>query len=253
MSAEPADRAECQACFSEVARSDGVACPDPAQHLLCRECFGQEVREQLSPGSLGRFSAAGARVACRLCSPRAVFHADGALARGLSDADFALYRRAVVDEGTARVRREEEARLQAAIAALRAELRRDGDGGAAADRVRRHRLQIVEEALCLCCPRCGQAFVDFEGCFALACSRCGCGFCAYCLADCGADAHPHVRQCTLSSAPGDMFGDQAHFRRAQNARRTRAVRDYLRNRVDPADRAAVRAAIAGDLADLGIE
>ena len=33
------------------------------------------------------------------------------------------------------------------------------------------------------CPRrdCQQAFVDFEGCFALTCSRCTNAFCAYCL------------------------------------------------------------------------
>ena len=34
--------------------------------------------------------------------------------------------------------------------------------------------------------------VDFDGCFALNCSRCRAAFCAYCLADCGKDAHMHV-------------------------------------------------------------
>jgi hypothetical protein len=178
------------------------------------------------------------------------------LARALGDEDFALYRQAVIDASTARVYQEEEARLQNAMAALRAELTAGGGGGGgeAADRVRRHRLHIAEHVLCLHCPRCGQAFVGFDGCFALACGRCRCGFCAYCLADCGGDAHAHLAACEHNTAPGrDAYGDAAGFRRAQNARRARALREYLRERVDPGDRAAVRAAVAQDLADLGMD
>eukprot|EP01047_Picozoa_sp_COSAG01_P082414 COSAG01_NODE_16820_length_1201_cov_1.062613_1_plen_53_part_10 len=39
------------------------------------------------------------------------------------------------------------------------------------------RKHIVEELLTLKCPReaCRQAFIDFTGCFALTCGRCGCG------------------------------------------------------------------------------
>jgi hypothetical protein len=47
------------------------------------------------------------------------------------------------------------------------------------------RLEIVESVLNLTCPRCQQVFFDFNGCFALTCSRCSCAFCAWCLADCG--------------------------------------------------------------------
>ena len=35
------------------------------------------------------------------------------------------------------------------------------------------------------------AFLDFEGCFALKCLSCDCGFCAYCLQNCGNDARAH--------------------------------------------------------------
>lgn len=57
------------------------------------------------------------------------------------------------------------------------------------------RLEIVEDILTLKCPKCRAAFYDFTGCAALTCGRCGCGFCAYCLANCGADAHAHVAHC----------------------------------------------------------
>ena len=59
------------------------------------------------------------------------------------------------------------------------------------------RKHIVDKILTLSCPRCGQAFFDFDGCCALTCSRqgCKCAFCAFCLEDCGDDAHTHVKQC----------------------------------------------------------
>ena len=54
-------------------------------------------------------------------------------------------------------------------------------------RVRETVRHIQERILTLKCPRagCEAAFVDFNGCFALTCHRCHCGFCAYCLQDCG--------------------------------------------------------------------
>ena len=41
--------------------------------------------------------------------------------------------------------------------------------------------RIVEEVLTLKCPRCAQAFQDFDGCFALTCGNkhCSAGFCAW--------------------------------------------------------------------------
>ena len=65
----------------------------------------------------------------------------------------------------------------------------------------RHRRFIQEDILNLRCPRCNQVFVDFNGCFALTCSRCKAGFCGWCLADCGRDAHRHVANCRLNQNP----------------------------------------------------
>jgi len=46
----------------------------------------------------------------------------------------------------------------------------------------RHKAHVVDKILTLACPRCGQAFVDFDGCLALTCRRvsCGCAFCGLC-------------------------------------------------------------------------
>ena len=55
----------------------------------------------------------------------------------------------------------------------------------------------IENILNVVCPRCKQPFEGFDGCAALRCANqaCKAGFCAVCLADCGQDAHAHVRQC----------------------------------------------------------
>ena len=65
---------------------------------------------------------------------------------------------------------------------------------------RRRLVELLTDA----CPRCQAAFVDFDDCFALTCARCPCGFCAWCLADCGADAHRHVAHCDRNLEPNKV-------------------------------------------------
>jgi hypothetical protein len=59
------------------------------------------------------------------------------------------------------------------------------------------RQHIVGQILTLHCPRpnCKQAFLDFDGCFALKCHLSGCGFCAWCPKDCGGCARACKRVC----------------------------------------------------------
>lgn len=68
------------------------------------------------------------------------------------------------------------------------------------------------QVLTLKCPRCSQAFVDFQNCFALTCGRCGCGFCAWCLRDCGDDAHRHVANCPENLEGGRVYSTEAKFK-----------------------------------------
>ena len=82
---------------------------------------------------------------------------------------------------------------------------------------------LREEVLTLRCPRCKVAFVDFEGCCALMCGGCSCGFCAYCLEDCGQDAHAHVAKCV----PGGMFCSSAKFEEHQEKRKRRMSRERI--------------------------
>eukprot|EP00041_Stephanoeca_diplocostata_P031446 m.979467 g.979467 ORF g.979467 m.979467 type:complete len:431 (-) comp23961_c0_seq53:2783-4075(-) len=93
-----------------------------------------------------------------------------------------------------------------------------------------HNLGIVEKILTLRCPRCSTAFVDFDGCLALTCCKntCRCGFCAWCLVDCGDDAHAHVPRCP-ERPPGDnLFGRKKDFDEHHRKRKARALQTYMK-------------------------
>jgi hypothetical protein len=117
------------------------------------------------------------------------------------------------------MRKENERKLQQLAA----------DAKAAEEAVRERAVQkakqhIIERILTLSCPRCDQAFANFDGCWALACSRqgCGCRFCALCLKDCGSDAHAHVAECA-----GTLYGSMEEFQRRQKERQRKLVKEYL--------------------------
>ena len=70
-----------------------------------------------------------------------------------------------------------------------------------------HYDHITNKILSLSCPRCSAVYVDFVRCCALKCSNktCGAAFCAWCLADCGYDAHSHVASCKHKPYGADTF------------------------------------------------
>jgi hypothetical protein len=92
----------------------------------------------------------------------------------------------------------------------------------------------VEELLTLKCPGCGTAFVDFQGCCALACSgpQCNVHFCAWCLTNCGdsASCHRHVASCPERPAGVNSFyghGQWATFQKHRKVRLVQAALDQL--------------------------
>ena len=117
---------------------------------------------------------------------------------------------------------------------------------------------IIDKILTLSCPRCGLAFVDFLGCYALKCNACPCHFCGWCLADCGnsQDAHAHVRQCHNKPAGADAYwgtpglNDQQirqEFEEAHRRRQRPLIRSYLNREVEADLKAAVVAACRAEL------
>jgi hypothetical protein len=175
------------------------------------------------------------------------------LTRHLKEDGFVAYLRAREAVAVGEALQEQEERAKKQMDELQEQLQRLAAGQEAA--VLRHRKAIVNDILTLKCPRqaCRCAFIDFSGCFALTCTQCKCEFCAYCLEDCGGDAHRHVANCQYNIAPGKgVFASFHVFERAQRDRRTRLIREYLAQHVDTAMRAPLVQALARDLADLGI-
>lgn len=114
------------------------------------------------------------------------------------------------------------------------------------------RMKVVDDILTLRCPRCRQAFLDFDGCFSLRCSVCPCSFCGWCLKDCGTDAHPHVAECPSKPRGADLyFGTKEQFNVAQNVKRRTDVQQFLAA-LSESEQAATLEAIQTDLDDLGL-
>mmetsp|Transcript_24412 Transcript_24412/g.44151 ORF Transcript_24412/g.44151 Transcript_24412/m.44151 type:complete len:701 (-) Transcript_24412:511-2613(-) len=116
------------------------------------------------------------------------------------------------------------------------------------------RLKIIDDILTLRCPRCRQAFLDFEGCFAISCSGCSCKFCGWCLEDCGnSDAHPHVKACPHKPHDADSyFGTREQFNQAQNKRRHTRVLAFLAT-LGPNEKSNVSESIRQDLKELELQ
>ena len=254
----------CVVCFDDCDKDCGVECKAVACHFLCDECFNSEVKEQVSVENMGAFKMANLRVRCRMCNtntgpgPGADGEVSqwlevGALTRHLKEDGFVAYLRAREAVAVGEALQEQEELTKKQMEELQNQLQRLAAGHDAA--ALRHRKAIVDDILTLKCPRqaCRRAFTDFTGCFALTCSQCKCAFCAYCLEDCGGDAHRHVRNCLHNIAPGkDVFASFWVFERAQRDRRTRLTREYLAQHVDADMRAPLVQAMARDLADLSI-
>ena len=83
--------------------------------------------------------------------------------------------------------------------------------------------RIVNDILCLKCPRCRAVFSDFDGCFALTC-HCRAAFCGWCLMDCGNDALNHVLRCPEGQG---IFSPFSVFEEHHRVRRQKKVQGVL--------------------------
>ncbi|KAJ0392291.1 hypothetical protein P43SY_012001 [Pythium insidiosum] len=119
---------------------------------------------------------------------------------------------------------------------------------------------IREKLLNLRCPGCDLVFVDFDfdSCAALTCANPHCkrSFCAYCLADCGADAHAHVSQCKQNPNRPYYYVTEAEFHQVHKVRRERLIYTCLRDvKAKDGDQRVqlVVAALATDFGNHGLD
>jgi len=234
----------CDVCLTDnFLPAGGIACS--AEHFTCNGCLVDLVRSQCSDDPFELVERKGQAV-CSLCPRDAPPFSSATLAQRIPDAVFAQLHTATVRATEAATTIKLENQYQARLREME---RRLGENASVAQ-LRQH---VAENILTLHCPACTQAFVDFNGCFALTCSRCNAGFCAWCLAHCGNDAHAHVAQCAHNTSRGkDVFGTEASFLAAQRQRSVRLLKAFLEAQA-PAIRAPLLRELTADLRPLGID
>ena len=205
---------------------------------------------------MGSFRKSNLLILCRECCPDHVVMDVADLTRHLDKDTFDTYLRARDELLIVEAMRETVEKHAKQVSELKADILKLCAQREAV--VLHHRVRIIEEILTLKCPRvgCRVAFVDFEDCFALTCHACKCGFCAYCLEDCGENARLHVARCEYNTAPGKtvfaLFG-AASFEGVQREKRQLKLAEDVKDEVDVGLRAAVVEAMQQDLQDIGID
>jgi len=243
----------CCICYDELDVAGGIECgaAGAAAHFTCDACFGEHVLSE-SEKDLHDLRERGGQVFCPLrlhgC-PCASPYPGQAAAAHVAGPVFGAFLQAQARLAEQVLVRELEQQYEVRLAAERAQLVAMAADELQVEHTRRH---VVDRLLTLQCPRCGAAFLDFNGCFALTCHRCACGFCAYCLADCGGDAHAHVAACPHRGGGESVFGQPGAFEAAQRRRRQRMVQEYLATLAERL-RGRVVAACAQDFADLNLD
>lgn len=242
---------ECCICGDACAASEGLQCRGAVPHFLCAGCLTGLVKTD-AEAELRVLEQRNALVRCPLARHGCASEpfADNDLALYLPAEAFQIYLAARGRLLEARIGAAIEVRMRQELQAEQERLRRLSVAERAADDAVKH---VREDLLTLKCPRagCRQAFADFDGCCALTCSRCGCGFCAWCLEDCGDDAHRHVANCAENPMPGrQVYGTEAAFHECQRRRRLRLVQAHLAT-LQPDVRAAAERSLAPNLRDLG--
>ena len=242
----------CCICYDELDLSQGVECTAPTAgdaQFTCDACFGEHVTTE-SEKPLHELDERQARVFCPLTRhgcPCATPYAESTVAVHVTPAVFGMYLAAKERTQEQKLVQELETHFEERLEAERLRLSEMRSDELQIERMRCH---VIDRILTLKCPRCEAAFLDFNGCFALTCHRCRCGFCAYCLHDCGRDAHNHVGSCP-SNRTGDIYGSFEIFERAQRDRRERMALEYL-GTLDAALRVQVIDSCAQEFSDLGI-
>jgi len=201
----------------ELRLSDGIDCPTgDSDHFVCSGCFGDYVRSEATTDKRDLLQAREGFVCCPSCpnaqsgGQGAIKYTDVQVAKVCNAAQFSVYtagKMSLLEERLVQeIGQAEKARFEAELAKLQAMT----EGQREVDVARRK----LETLLNLKCPRCKQVFIDFDACMALSCAKAGCGaaFCGWCQADCGSDAHSHVRNCPKKPAGADMFFDRENQR-----------------------------------------
>lgn len=223
----------CAVCMDRFNELEGVFCAN--RHFICSDCFGEYAKSAGDPGAIGRTLSEQGDLRCCGCDD---FYdlLDLAIKSPVAFRAVSSLRDRYLENRTREEVLESERQIAEKLKLM--------------DEVDRISNDITAE-LCLKCPRCRSVFLDFSDCFALTCGNGACmaGFCAWCLADCGRDAHSHVLGCKAGN--GSYSGTEEQFNAHHSARRDRVVRQRL-STLQPDQRIEVFNKVRIPLLNLGI-
>jgi hypothetical protein len=241
---------KCSICgdsYPNDARS-GCSCPSK-HHFTCWSCLSNYMEAAQQPGAISSYVNADGHLTCPECKDPydlTTLTSGGKAPKEMIDAFIQLKLMTKVTEERQVIVKEEKLKFEK-------ELKRIQEMDEFERNVELLRKQIIEKIFSLHCPRCETVFMDFEGCFALTCgaNRCHAGFCAWCLQDCGEDAHSHVPNCRLNARPGQVYGDLNELHGVHNRVRMQKITDLLRNHPSNIKK-RLKEIMKKDFEDLGI-
>lgn len=210
-----------------------VSCTN--NHSMCVSCFTTQVRSQISSDSVGKFVLNNAKIVCSYC---AIPFDDLQVIRNIDDTTYEAFAKAKEDVTARKTEEECERRFKETQTQ---------------SKILQHKTHICENILTIHCKRCNAAVLDFDGCFAVECVTCKANWCAWCLKDCGTDAHEHVKHCQHSLCQGSVHGTLEQFNDVHKKRKKCEVIAYLDTILDVNDKNKVISLINKDLMDLGID
>ena len=206
-------RKDCVICYEEVDVKDGISC-SKSTHFYCKGCFSQFVKHQSGIEKRGDFeNQQFCKVICDVCrhegcstvgcsgDNQGIYcvhkiypFSNQQVAVYSTEDSYLSFLQALDQIKEGKILKDSEERFQKQLESIQAQIL-----AAKNERERNaviHRLHINKNILCPeACPRCRKAFTFVGGCFAIECSSCKCGFCGWCMKDCGDDAHKHVLSC----------------------------------------------------------
>ena len=236
----------CVVCSDDFKTHDGVECSSESNaHFLCNECFDGHVSESCSSMNIARAAASKSlNIQCPCANTStggctSEPYTAAVIARHASATAFEKYLAAKDAVVEARVATEVGGHWEARLEAVQQKLLE------ATDRREARRRHIADKILTSSCPRCSQAFVDYSGCGHLTCSRCGCGFCAYCLNE---SSHSHHHGCQGNTRGENMRG----WTLPHNMRVAQRLQHYLAT-LNPEEKALTLHDCRADLIALGLK
>eukprot|EP00930_Biecheleria_cincta_P090075 TRINITY_DN7940_c0_g4_i1.p1 TRINITY_DN7940_c0_g4~~TRINITY_DN7940_c0_g4_i1.p1 ORF type:complete len:826 (+),score=209.38 TRINITY_DN7940_c0_g4_i1:225-2702(+) len=241
---------DCDCCFDNIPLTGGIFCPGKG-HFFCSSCLANFLVSFKTADFADQKKGKG-RALCPMKDSETPF-SDAALVGCVPQDVFDDYLQIRIKVAEKVIQEQFEKEHTSKIEELKEKLAK-ASGSEEQMALDKHRLSIIDDIFTLKCPRCKLAFLDYDNCSAISCAGCKCGFCSYCLEDCGKDAHQHFykNKSMCPNGGGPLFIEHKKWQEFQSKRKGVMLCEYL-STVPEELRKKVADLVAPDAKDLGIE